>query len=175
MRHLNRLAGIAGVAMLLLGALAATPSTAQAQGPELGPCQNLTVSAPFRLTFHAYANGAQVYRWDGSSWVFLGPVADLYANEGETGQVGTHYAGPTWESVSGSNVVGRLIDKCPADPTAIPWLVLEGVYSAGPGIFNGVKRIQRVNTTGGTAPVTPGSTVGEIANVPYTAEYYFYK
>ena len=36
-------------------------------------------------------------------------------------------------------------------------------------------RIQRLNTVGGTMPATPGTTVGEIARVPYTAEYYFYK
>ena len=35
--------------------------------------------------------------------------------------------------------------------------------------------IQRVNTTGGIAPAAPGTTVGEEARVPYTAEYFFYR
>ena len=37
--------------------------------------------------------------------------------------------------------------------------------------------IQRVNTTGGLAPTSgcDASTVGTVAKVPYTADYYFYK
>jgi len=34
--------------------------------------------------------------------------------------------------------------------------------------------VQRVNTVGGKAPGTAGTTVGQVDNVPYTAEYYFY-
>ncbi len=49
------------------------------------------------------------------------------------------------------------------------------VETDGPGIFRRVAFIQRVNTTGGTAPAAPGTTVGEEARVPYTAEYYFYR
>ena len=39
----------------------------------------------------------------------------------------------------------------------------------------GEAQIQRVNTVGGVAPSTAGSVVGEIAEVPYTAEYFFYR
>ena len=35
--------------------------------------------------------------------------------------------------------------------------------------------IQRVNTVGGNAPTDPGDFVGEVVEVPYTAEYYFYR
>ena len=45
----------------------------------------------------------------------------------------------------------------------------------GPGIFKGVTFIQRVNTKGGLRPTEPGTTVGELREVGYTAEYYFYK
>jgi len=38
-----------------------------------------------------------------------------------------------------------------------------------------VTYIQRVNTTGGLAPSEPGLLEGETKEVPYTAEYYFYK
>ena len=91
-----------------------------------------------------------------------------------TGRVGTHYAGPTWKSNSGSLVVGRLNTPCEVGSADVPWLLLDGVRSEGPGIFNGVTSIQRVNTTGGRAPSAPGS-VGEVRNVPYTAEYFFYR
>ena len=46
----------------------------------------------------------------------------------------------------------------------------------GPCIFNGVSFIQRVNTVGGgLAPSDPGGLLGEVARVPYTAEYFFYR
>jgi hypothetical protein len=35
--------------------------------------------------------------------------------------------------------------------------------------------IQRVNTVGGKAPTVNGVVAGEVARVPYTAEYLFYK
>ena len=35
--------------------------------------------------------------------------------------------------------------------------------------------IQRVNTVGGLAPAEPGDFVGQEVEVPYTAEYYFYR
>jgi hypothetical protein len=38
-----------------------------------------------------------------------------------------------------------------------------------------VTYIQRVNTVGGKAPTVSGGVAGEMARVPYTAEYFFYK
>jgi len=32
-----------------------------------------------------------------------------------------------------------------------------------------------VNTVGGKAPTAPGDFPGELARVPYTAEYFFYR
>ena len=104
-------------------------------------------------------------------------MANLYADSGFRGQVGTHYAGPTWESNSGSKVVARRVVNtgCTPDAKAIAWLLLETVTADGPGIFGDVTFIQRVNTTGGVAPAAPGTFVGEEARVPYTAEYFFYR
>ena len=45
----------------------------------------------------------------------------------------------------------------------------------GPGIFARTTYIQRVNTVGGRAPSTAGTSNGQIVRVPYTAEYYFYR
>jgi hypothetical protein len=72
-------------------------------------------------------------------------------------------------------VVGRVLERCTPDPTAIQWLKLEAVYTQGPGVFDGVTFVQRVNTVGGLAPSSAGAVVGEIARVPYTTEYYFYR
>src|SRR5262249_49874100 len=83
--------------------------------------------------------------------------------------------GPTWESASGSRVVGARVAGATADPNAIDWLLLRAVSSEGPGIFDGVTYIQRVNTVGGKAPTAPGDYVGEEVRVPYAAEYFFYR
>ena len=69
---------------------------------------------------------------------------------------------------------GACIAGCTPDTTAIAWLRLGAVCSQGPGVFRGVTFIQRVNTIGGIAPSTAGTTIGQLANVAYTAEYYFY-
>ena len=118
----------------------------------------------------------QIYRWNAATnlWDFLGPAATLFADPGLHSVVGTHYAGPTWESKSGSKVVGTVVKSCPVDPTAIRWLRLAAVTSQGPGVFGGTTFIQRVNTTGGLAPSAPG-TPNQVVEVPYTAEYYFYR
>jgi hypothetical protein len=135
---------------------------------------DLPVPAGLQLAFRAYAQGVQIYRWTGMAWAFVGPSAVLYENAAFDGAVGIHYGGPTWESVSGGKVLGKLLDKCTADPNAIPWLSLEGKPD-GPGVFQYVKFIQRLNTTGGLAPAYAGTAIDELAKVPYTAEYYFYR
>lgn len=166
------------IAMLTLGcfyALRAEPGEDN-RGPALPTnCASIEVPEGNKVASHVYAVGVQIYRWNGTAWVFVAPSATLYANADYDGQVGTHYVGPTWESNSGSKVVGARAAGCTPDPTAIPWLLLQGLTSEGPGVFHRVTYIQRVNTVGGLAPSTPGSTPGEEAQVPYTAEYFFYR
>jgi hypothetical protein len=137
-------------------------------------CDSLQVPAGTSVVFHGYAIGVQIYRWNGTGWVFVAPMATLYGDPGYNGQVAIHYAGPTWESNSGSKVVGARKAGCTPDSTAIPWLKLAAVSSSGPGVLNRVTYIQRVNTVGGLAPSANGTTVGQVANVPYTAEYFFF-
>lgn len=152
----------------------ATPVAGQAREVDLGSCTNLAVDSGI-VSARLYAAGTQNYMWNGTTWYFVGPTADLFADAGGNSFIGIHYAGPTWVSESGSGVVGRLADRCDGTPGSIPWLLLSAVSSRGPGIFEGTTFIQRLNTTGGTAPTTPGTTYGEMAKVPYTAEYVFYK
>ena len=64
---------------------------------------------------------------------------------------------------------------CTPDTTAIPWLLLQTASTEGSGIFGAVTYIQRVNTKGGLTPTAPGRSVGAVAEVPYSAEYYFYR
>jgi hypothetical protein len=129
-----------------------------------------------KVHFHANAIGVQIYRWTGTAWSFVGPVAVLYDNDGKV--VGTHFAtpnGPAWQSNSGSFFVGKRIDGVMVAPDAIPWLVLGQVSTGGHGVLNGTTFVQRVDTVGGLAPSTPGSTIGEQVEISYEAEYYFYR
>jgi hypothetical protein len=173
--NLKRIIGLA----LLLTLTALAPASIHAddnRAPELPSpaCDELQVPAGHKVSFHVYALGVQKYRWNGTSWLFLGPEATLYADANYRGKVGTHYGGPTWESNSGSLVVGERMAGCSANPTAIDWLLLRAVETDGPGIFSKVTFIQRVNTVGGRAPAESG-VVGEERRIPYTTEYYFYR
>jgi hypothetical protein len=167
---------------MMLGTLvmaATTPASAERTGDRLSggdtPRCGVPVPAGSKLVSTAYAYGVQIYRWDGAAWVFVAPDAALYADAGFHAMIGLHYGGPTWESMSGSKVVGTVIDRCPMDPASIPWLLLSAAPDDGPGIFHRVSFIERVNTVGGIAPSSPGGIVGEIAEVPYTADYLFYR
>ena len=127
-----------------------------------------------KVHFHTYAEGVQIYSWNGSSWVFVAPEAVLFDADGNV--VGLHYVGPTWESDSGSKVVGvRIASAASPNANSIPLLLLQAQTTEGPGIFERTTYIQRVNTVGGLAPSTPGTVVGEEARVFYTAEYFFYR
>jgi hypothetical protein len=167
--------------LLTIVGLALQPSSVaraadNTNGPELpAQCDSLQVPAGNMLAFHVYARGVQIYRWNGASWEFVAPMATLFADADYHGQVGIHYAGPTWESNSGSKVVAASPIRCFPDPTSIPWLRLQTASTNGPGIFSSVTYVQRVNTTGGLAPTASGSSIGEAVEVPYTAEYYFYR
>ena len=164
----------------VVAALSAVATTFGQSGEQRRPelpagCEQLEAEANERVAFKVYAEGFQVYSWNGTAWVLTGPDATLYASANFRGKVGTHYAGPTWESNSGSYVKGANPLRCTPDPDSIQWLRLDVSETGGNGIFDGVSRIQRVNTSGGKAPATPGATIGEEARVPYTTEYYFYK
>lgn len=132
------------------------------------------------LAFVLDATGVQQYVCNatatGAAWAFVAPVADLL-NNGV--QVGTHYAGPTWESNDGSTVVGARVAGVTVDPTAIPWLLLSVVDNSGPwfGTMTNVTAIQRLETTGGLAPTAGcnADLVGATVDVPYTTKYYFYR
>lgn len=155
---------------------AATASGApRRRGPDLAGCEQLQAPAGSKVVAHQWAAGVQVYRWSGTAWQFVGPVATLYGDPAGRRQVGTHYAGPTWEGRDGSTVRGSAPVPCAKRADAIPWLRLVGTPGATRGLFRRVTVIQRVNTTGGLSPATPGAAAGEEARVPYTAEYYFYR
>jgi hypothetical protein len=100
------------------------------------------------------------------------------------------FGSPTWQSSFDSSVIwGNKIGSINAgtDPScpnsgAIQCLLLQVIGSQnGPsypfGILTNATYVQRLNTTGGSAPATGcalSTDVGGQVLVPYTADYYFY-
>jgi hypothetical protein len=131
----------------------------------------------------ALASGVQIYECMSKpaepstyEWIFRAPEAALVDRSGRP--LGKHYAGPTWESVDGSTVVGEVKARDPGpNPSAIPWLLLSAKATTGQGTFSQAKSIQRVQTVGGVAPSEPcnATNANQVTRVPYTATYYFYR
>ena len=171
--------GCGGAAPLAPGdesALTTQPAPASGttdRGVELGECTKLQAPAGSKLVYHVYATGVQIYRWNGS-WAFVAPEAVLSADAGGKSKVGTHYAGPTWESVSGSKVVGTVAERCTASADRHPLAVAHGDGHGARDLP--ARHLHPAREHGGRAPpATSGSTTGEEARVPYTAEYFFYR
>ena len=109
-------------------------------------------------------------------WTFVAPQANLYNDDGHL--IGTHFIGPTWQGNDGSSVVGKKVAAFAADPSAVPWLLLTAVsHGSQAGRFDDVSSIQRLSTVGGIAPADgcDQTHAGAIAQVPYSAEYVFYR
>jgi hypothetical protein len=174
MFHANRVLSLVLLTLALGRLPAQEPAVHLPPGCDSGS-GNLNVPAGHVLSFRTYALGVQVYRWDGATWVFVAPKAILFASSDYQGQVGIHYAGPTWESNGGGKVVAARVAGCTPDPTAIPWLLLDAVSASGPGLLGRTTFIQRLHTVGGLAPAAPGMFVGQQMEVPYTAQYWFYR
>jgi hypothetical protein len=125
------------------------------------------------------AEGVQIYsaEADGKgklAWKLKAPDAILRDEKGE--KAATHYAGPTWEHVDGSKVVGMKVAQRPSpNAGAIPELQLNAASHAGAGIMSTVVFVERIHTKGGQAPpITSEVKPGDEVRVPYTAEYVFY-
>ena len=176
--HLNWKRSHIALAAVLAFLCAGAPAQLRAddnRAPEV-PTE-IKVEAGYKVHFHAYAEGVQIYTWDGVSWGASVPEATLY--DDDLNIVGIHYGGltgPNWESASGSKVTATVAaPRITVDPNAIPWLLLRATVAQGPGVFASTAFIQRVNTTGGKAPSEPGVMIGQVARIPYTADYYFFR
>jgi hypothetical protein len=172
------LAGIAAVA-------AAVPLTQTALAGPPAPTVPGTIAVgeghkPFLI---GHAVGVQIYACTDATgafrWGLVAPRADLYDDSGKL--LTTHFGGPTWRAKDGSSVVGSRVDGVTVNATAIPWLLLSAAStSTGPDgdRLAHTTYIQRIATTGGLAPAATdchAGTAGETREVPYTADYVFWK
>jgi Protein of unknown function (DUF3455) len=169
---------LTALSLAALGGCATSPTlTAPAVpanlNPPAGQVMYLVVPATGVQIYECAPKAAQAGAYE---WSFRAPEAILR----DTRQIaiGKHYAGPTWEGNDGSKAVGVVKERDPGpDASAIPWLLLEARTTSGTGIFADAKYVQRVATAGGVAPSTGcgAANVKEVARVPYTATYYFYR
>jgi hypothetical protein len=170
---------VVAAAAAFLSSYAAAGEAAQASrcAGELPP--QLAVPGGNQLAFGLEAEGVQVYACAASgagfAWALKSPDAQLFEPSGSA--AGKHYAGPTWESLDGSTVVGAKLEAVSRDPSAIPWLLLRATTHAGTGRMGAVTFVQRIRTSGGNAPSAgcDAEHAGSLARVPYRALYCFYR
>jgi Protein of unknown function (DUF3455) len=149
------------------------PQVAQAAP---GPIQ---VPAGNKVFLIGHDIGVQIYSCNatagGFTWGFVALRANLYPDNGKL--IITHFGGPALQATDGSSVVGRVEASVTVAAAAIPWLRPSAAGLGGDRLAD-TTCIQRIATTGGLAPPAAqctAATAGTVAEVPYTADYYFWK
>ena len=164
------LAAVAAVTAILSQAAFAGPPA-----PDVPPGLTPDSAKVFLIT---HGVGVQIYACNGIAWTFVAPRADLFTDNGQL--VIHHFGGPSWQAKDGSTVVGTVVNKVTPDRTAIPWLLLSAQLApdSKPGRLANTSFIQRIDTVGGVQPAATdcnAATAGTVVEVPYTADYVFWK
>jgi hypothetical protein len=140
---------------------------------EVAPPQGST------LLLEVVADGVQIYTCEAKGslfqWAFKAPEANLFDKQGR--QIGTHFAGPTWKMIDGSEIVGEVLAKVDAPQRdAIQWLLLRAKSHQGQGVLDEAAFIRRIDTKGGVTPTAgcDASHLSEQARMRYSAIYQFF-
>ena len=134
--------------------------------PLIAPPDGLRILGAFGVV-----SGTQTYTCANKTFVGTAsaPEAQL---AGRSGRI-HHFAGPSWQSVrDGSLITAAKIGESKVDG-AIPELLLEVKTTSGTGLISKATHIQRLRTSGGTAPTAP-CVDGAKKAVPYRALYVFW-
>jgi uncharacterized protein DUF3455 len=192
--RLTRLCRAVGVGVAVATATVSMTQVAHAQ--PAAPAVPANLVPPTGSEFLVgHAKGVQIYTCksvtaaDGTtsfSWAFVEPRADLVA---DNGQLIKHSKGPKWSAEADGSAVSldasREVKRAdsPAPDRDIPWLLVP--VGPAPGASNdegdpltGTTFIQRLNTQGGTQPPNAecqAQTAGKVKEVPYKADYIFFK
>jgi hypothetical protein len=126
------------------------------------------------ITYECKARPASASTPAGFEWVFVGPRARLVDRRGlDAGS----YSGPPamWVAPDAARITGAQLAVAPAAPGSIPFQLVKA--NPASGSLAGTTYIQRVATQGGVAPARPcnAQTEGEQRDVPYQADYIFYR
>ena len=167
---------VALATVVISGALASSAAAFPVLPPKVpAEIQVEAGNEPFEV---GHALGVQVYACNGTAWTFVAPKALLVTNRM---QFIHHFAGPTWQHQDGSSVVGQLVKPVTVDAKSIPWLLLSAKSTTAGKFGNRLTQttfIQRINTRGGLAPAASTCTAanaGTQKEVPYTADYFFWR
>ena len=110
---------------------AASQTSSQVSNPVSGQAvpTELKVAEGNEEFLRLLGHGVQIYTCkakadnSGFEWIFKAPEAVLL--DSASSQVGTHYAGPTWEGNDKSKVIGERVSSVnSSDSSAIPWIWL---------------------------------------------------
>lgn len=164
---------VAACFMVPMAAMAQMMDVPEAVRVPAGSKPAMTAVGVGELTYECKAKAADAMAFE---WVFVGPMAKLMDAQTQR-EVGKYYGGPTWESMDGSKVTGKQVAVAPGMAGSIPLQLVKAEPAMGTGAMSGVTYIQRLNTKGGVAPADPcgAATAGMKKNVPYQADYVFYK
>jgi hypothetical protein len=169
--------------LLLAGAVALAAAMAVTQVAHAGPPApevpgEIQVDEGNKVFLVGHAVGVQIYTCNGITWSSAVPRASLYDDNGKL--IITHFRGPTWQARDGSQAVGTVVNKVNVDRSAIDWLLLSTTTT--PGLDGdrlvGTTFIQRIHTAGGVTPPAAdcnAATADKVVEVPYTADYIFWK
>ena len=142
----------------------------------------IEVPASAKLLHHFRAEGTQNYTCTSSggasptyAWSAAVPDASLYDSCNH--KVIQHSAGPTWAWLADTSAIKGTKVASSDVANAVPQLLLAAMSTGGAGELSNVKFVQRLDTTGGVAPLAAdcsAANVDMVKKVPYTATYYFY-
>ena len=163
---------------LLASLIAAAVSMFVLPAPQIG--DPIDPPANTHAVLQAKGDGVQIYVCsngnDGVKWILKAPDARLLDASGKV--IGSHFAGPTWKLLDGSQVQGELIASKPSpDTNSIAWLLLRAKVGTATGRLANVEFIRRTETVGGVAAkldCEDSHDAGKTVQINYTATYTFY-
>jgi hypothetical protein len=203
----RRILPIASAVALAVAFTVSMPLAAQADHGRITPPpvpDNLQVAEGSKAFLVGHALGTQNYIClpSGTSfaWTLFTPEATLFSDRFRQ-QLITHFFSvnpnpadnsairATWQHSRDTSTVwakvapdGSSTDSAFVAPGAVAWLLLDVVGTkegpSGGDTLTVTTQVQRLNTSGGIAPLTGCSSstnVGSKAFVPYTADYFFYR
>jgi hypothetical protein len=184
MTRLTRLCRALGVGLAVAAATLSMTQVAYAAPvpPPLASDSRIAIAPGNEVFLVGHAKGVQIYTCNGTAWKLPStPRADLVDDGGRL--VVTHFGtptGPRWRAADGSVVEGAVTGRLPSPAAgpAIDWLRLSTASVGSPGLLSDTTFIQRVETKGGTTPpaaACKAETLNKVVEVPYKADYYFYK
>jgi hypothetical protein len=168
---------VAAVGAVTYQASAAEVAAPAAVGPGARPVAIPGIAAAIKppagsrpIGAYLVATGTQTYTCTGGAFAGSSvPEAELIGTGGKV----HHFKGPSWQSERDGSLVtaGKVAQN--DRPGTIPELLLQVNSHTGTGIMSKATYINRLHTSGGTAPAG-ACTEGSTTAVPYSAIYVFW-